>query len=359
MKTVSKANQKVPSALGYRLPAEWEKHEATWLSWPHNAETWPAPAQLARVEETYIRMAEVLSHGEKVHILVAHEREEDTVRKKLSKAGAEISRVIFFRIPTVDVWMRDYGPIFLASREAKSGKPVFTRWIFNAWGNKYEPLKADKAVPGILKTLLAAEVFEPGIILEGGSIDVNGEGMLLTTEQCLLNPNRNPHLTRAQIEDYLRDYLGVSRILWLGEGIVGDDTDGHIDDIARFAAPDTVICAVEQEPSDANYPILQENRKRLEEARDQNGKKLNLIELPMPGKVECDGERLPASYANFYIGNKAVLVPIYHHANDDRALKILVECFPGRSIVGIPCEDLVCGLGAIHCVTQQQPRSEP
>lgn len=353
MEALSKQNQKFPAALGYRMPAEWEKHEATWLVWPRNAETWPT--QLARVEETYVRMIEALSHGEKVYLLVADEREEESVRNKLSKTEADLSRVVFFRIPTADVWIRDYGPIFLVPRNGKAKTPVFNRWIFNAWGNKYESLKGDSAIPGILRPLLNAEVFEPGIVLEGGAIDVNGEGMLLTTEQCLLNPNRNPRLSREQIEESLCHYFGVSRVLWLGEGIAGDDTDGHIDDIARFVAPDTVLCAVEEDSSDANYPFLRDNLGRLKSAQDQNGKKLRVIELPMPGKVSCAGERLPASYANFYIGNEVVLFPVYEHANDLRAKKILEECFPGRRIADIPCKDLVCGLGAIHCVTQQQP----
>lgn len=346
-------NQSTPASLGYFMPAEWEKHEATWLSWPHNTETWPA--QLAKVEETYVRMVEALSQGEKVNILVDGGQAEESVRKMLSQSLADMNRVVFFKIPTADAWMRDYGPLFLAPKDRGAKAPVFTRCVFNAWGNKYESLKRDGAVPEILKPFLGARVFEAGMVLEGGSVDVNGKGSVLTTEECLLNPNRNPGLTRGQIEQGLRDYLGAGHVIWLGQGIAGDDTDGHVDDIARFVAPDAVVCSVEKNPADENYGVLRDNLCRLKNARDQGGKHLNVIELPMPGRVEREGARLPASYANFYIGNHAVLVPVYHQAHDAEAMKILGECFPGRRIVGISCEDLVYGLGAVHCVTQQQP----
>ena len=353
MEILNRNNQSTPASLGYFMPAEWEKHEATWLSWPHNTETWPA--QLAKVEETYVHMVEALSQGEKVNILVDGGQAEESVRQKLSQSQADMDRIVFLKIPTADAWMRDYGPIFLAPKNRGAKPQVFTRWHFNAWGNKYEALKRDGSVPVILKQFLGAEVFETGMVLEGGSVDVNGEGDVLTTEQCLLNPNRNPGLTRGQIEQKLRDYLGAGHVIWLGRGIAGDDTDGHIDDIARFVAPDTVVCSVEENPADENYTVLQDNLKRLKNARDKKGRPLKVIELPMPGRVAREGARLPASYANFYIGNHAVLASVYHHAHDAQALKILGECFPGRRIVGIPCEDLVYGLGAVHCVTQQQP----
>lgn len=352
MEILNPKDQGVPANLSYFMPAEWQRHEATWLSWPHNTETWPT--QLAKVEETFVLMAEALSEGEKVNILVG-EGEEESARRKLSQSRADMTRIVFYKIPTADAWIRDYGPLFLVSKGRGAKATVFTRWVFNAWGNKYESLKRDGTVPEILKPLLGAKVFEAGMVLEGGSVDVNGEGDVLTTEQCLLNPNRNPGLSRGQIEQGLRDYLSAGRVIWLGQGIAGDDTDGHIDDIARFVAPDTVVCSVEENPADENYSVLQDNLKRLKKARDGKGRPLNVIELPMPGRVEREGMRLPASYANFYIGNSAVLVPIYDHAHDAQALKILGECFPGRRITGIPCEDLVYGLGAVHCVTQQQP----
>ncbi len=353
MKTFDRKIKHIPAKVGYHMPAEWEKHEATWLAWPHNIETWPT--QLSEVEKIYIQMVRVLAKGEKVHILVDDLREEERAKNQLSKDHVEMSQVFFFRIPTADVWIRDYGPNFIVKNDPLKSEPAFNRWIFNAWGERYESLKADHAVPDRLLEFLDIPFFEPGIILEGGSIDANGEGTVLTTEQCLLNPNRNPHLKKQDIEGYLKDFLGVTHVIWLGEGIVGDDTDGHVDDIARFIASDTILCAVEEDKKDANYSFLQDNLKRLEKATDQSGRQLKIIELPMPGKVDCADGRLPASYANFYIGNSAVLVPLYNHPNDSTALEILGSCFPTRQIVGIPCGPLVCGLGAIHCVTQQQP----
>jgi agmatine deiminase len=248
--------------------------------------------------------------------------------------------------------MRDIGPIFV--RKA-GGKLVITDWIFNAWGNKYKPYDRDDVVPRHVGKLLGMRVVEPGIVMEGGSIDVNGNGLLLTTEQCLLNKNRNPKLNRAQIEEYLNKYLGAKKVLWLKEGIVGDDTDGHIDDIARFVSADTVVCAVETNKADENYGILQECYNDLKKMTDQDGKPLKVIVLPMPDPVIYKGERLPASYANFYIGNSVVIVPTFNCDKDEEARRVLQKCFPGRKVVSIDCRDLIWGLGTLHCSTQQQP----
>jgi agmatine deiminase len=262
------------------------------------------------------------------------------------------------QIPTVDSWIRDYGPNFLID---DTQGLAFNDWEFNAWGNKYEELKQDNAIPARLESLLKVPRFEPGIVMEGGSIEVNGAGCVLTTEQCLLNPNRNPDSNTDQIEQFLKQYLGVAKVLWLGEGIVGDDTDGHIDDIARFAAPGVIVCAVEEDPADANYELLQDNLRRLSKMTDASGRSFEIVTLPMPGVVGGGSsdtrqlERLPASYANFYLANNVVLAPIFGHANDSRALETLQRLFGDRRVVGINCEPLVWGMGTIHCVTQQQP----
>jgi agmatine deiminase len=291
-----------------------------------------------------------------VNLLVDDVNAEQAVRRRCTFPGAENIRC--HPIPTVDSWIRDYGANFLIN---ETGGLAYNDWIFNAWGNKYEDLKKDDSIPARLEDLLKVPRFEPGIVMEGGSIEVNGAGCVLTTEQCLLNTNRNPDLSKEEIEEYLKDYLGVQKVLWLGEGIVGDDTDGHIDDIARFVAPEVIICAVEDDPLDANYEILQDNLKQLQSLTDAKGRSFEIVMLPMPGVVggtSTDNrnlDRLPASYANFYIANGIVLAPVFGHANDTRALQTLQRLFPGRRVVGINCEPLVWGMGAIHCVTQQQP----
>ena len=243
-----------------------------------------------------------------------------------------------------------------------TGGLAYNDWIFNAWGNKYEELKRDDSIPARLESFLSLPRFEPGIVMEGGSIEVNGAGVVMTTEQCLLNPNRNPGLNRERIEEYLMQFLGVTKVLWLGEGIVGDDTDGHIDDIARFVSTTTIVCALEEDPADANYSLLQDNLERLRRATDANGRSYDIVTLPMPGVVGASNDtsprqldRLPASYANFYIANKVVLVPIFGHVNDARAQETIQSLFPDRLVVGINCEPLVWGMGTIHCVSQQQP----
>lgn len=346
-----------PSSLGYRMPAEWEPHEGTWLSWPKDPITWPE--QLPQVEKIYAQMIEALSPHEKIFLLVNNEKTERAVREKLSSKKIFESNLKIHQIPTVDAWIRDYGPNFIVRQNGSRKELAFNHWIFNAWGNKYEELKKDTNVPKTIEPIVNVPVFRPGLVLEGGSIDVNGQGTCLTTEQCLLARTRNPHLTRQEIEQNLKDYLGVTNIIWLGEGIIGDDTDGHIDDIARFTHENTVVCAIEENSSDPNFKPLQDNLRRLERSKNEKGKKLNIVPLPMPGPVKYEGDRLPASYTNFLIANNVILVPIFNHKNDDKALGTLEKLFPKRKVIGIPCQDMVVGLGAIHCVSQQQPKASP
>jgi agmatine deiminase len=267
-----------------------------------------------------------------------------------------LERVQFHYFPAYEPWCRDHGPIFLVRNAGNKRERAIVDWGFNAWGGKYPPFDLDDAVPQHVAKLRQLPLFSPGIIMEGGSIEVNGRGTVLTTEACLLNPNRNPQLSKPQIEQYLRDYLGVTNVLWLGEGIVGDDTDGHIDDVTRFVSPTTVVTAVEEDPSDENFALLQENLQRLRTLRDQDGSAFKVVELPMPGLVEYQGQRLPASYANFYIANQLVLVPTYRHkVNDRKALRILQDEFPDRRVVGVDSTELIWGLGSFHCISQQEP----
>lgn len=352
----SAVSSETPDQLGFRLPAEWEPHAATWLAWPHNLDTWPD--QFTAIPPLYCTMVAALHTHEDVHICVNDAAAAEQVLGLLEQAGIDGGRVRFFLIPTNDAWARDHGPIFITRERLGQTEIALVDWIFNTWGGKYPPWDADDAVPQHVAAALSMPRFVPGIVLEGGSIDVNGCGTLLTTESCLLNPNRNPSLTRRDIEHRLKSYLGVRHIGWLGEGIVGDDTDGHIDDVARFVGPTTVVCAVEEDPTDVNYLPLQENFARLQGMHDQDGRRLTIVPLPLPGPVYAGQERLPASYANFYIANGVVLVPTYDHRNDRRALDVLQELFPSRRVVGIPCRDLVVGLGAIHCVTMQQPAAD-
>ena len=346
--------QKTPAELGFYMPAEWRTHAATWLTWPKDPETWPGLVE--RVEEIYLEFIAALTPHETVNLLVDDPDVEQIVRGRCNFPGVENIR--FHHIRTIDSWIRDYGPNFLVSDR---GAGAFNDWTFNAWGNKYEALKQDDQIPQKLEPVLQLERFTPGIVLEGGAIDVNGNGCVLTTEQCLLNPNRNPQLSRGEIETYLKNYLGVTKILWLGEGIVGDDTDGHIDDIARFVSPGVIVCAVEDDPEDANYELLQDNLARLKLMTGANGRAFEIVTLPMPGIVGGEStdtrnlDRLPASYANFYIANNVVLLPVFGHANDTRATETLQTVFPDRRVIPINCEPLVWGMGTIHCLTQQQP----
>ncbi len=332
--------KETPASLGYRMPAEWEEHAATWLSWPKDPNTFPGDI-LPKVEAAYARMVEALGEGEEVRILVDDEKAERRVRALLKGAG----RVSYHRLKTVDVWVRDYGPTCVKGRDV-----ALVRWRFNAWGNKYEDLLPDDAAGDAMAAEAGLKTFRPGIVLEGGSIDADGEGALLTTEQCLLNPNRNPGLGRSALEGVLRDTLGASDVVWLRRGIEGDDTDGHIDDIARFVGHSRVVAASEADRNDPNYAPLAENLELLE-ARQS----LDVRTIPMPPKIGTPEGRLPASHLNFYIGNSAVVVPTFGGRSDREALSALEGLFPGRDVVGVDCRALVYGLGTLHCVTQQIP----
>ena len=301
-----------------------------------------------------MRMIQLLSPQERVCLLVNDEPTRQDVIRRLTNARAALDNVTIFQIPTVDVWMRDYGPTFVI-RDSQESALAFNDCIFNGWGGKYESYEEDEQIAKEIASLLRVPVFNHPVVLEGGSIEVNGLGTCLTTEQCLLNKNRNPHMSRREIEEFLKDSLGVDQVIWLGQGIVGDDTDGHIDDIARFVNPATIVCIVEENSKDTNYSLLQQNLERLQAARDQNDHKLSIVPLPCPGPVYYEGARLPASYANFYIANGVVLVPLFDDPCDVKALGILQELFPDRKVVGLPCTAVVAGLGAIHCVTQQEP----
>lgn len=339
-----------PAELGYRMPAEWEPHAATWIAWPYNLSTWEG--HLEGAEKAFAEMTAYLTIGENVHILVPNTDVETRAKNILSDTDADQSRIFLHVIESGDVWIRDYGPIFVKHRT--SGDVAWTDWEYNAYGGKYDDLLIGDRVPEQLP-LKELKRFDTRMILEGGSIDVNGTGSLLTTESCLLSPDRNPSLTKEQIEEMLRAYLGVSNILWLHAGIAGDDTTGHIDDITRFVGPSTVMTVLEEDPNDENYATLHENIERLKKMKDETGTQLTVLELPMPKPVVTDGRRMAASYANFYIGNSHVLVPVYDQPSDADAIEILSRCFPDRKVVGIDCRDVIVGCGAIHCSTQQQP----
>lgn len=342
-----------PRAAGYRWPAEWERHEGTWLAWPHDPLTWPDCVEQA--EEAFAALAAAVSQGETVHLLVKDAATEARARRRLSAASAR--HVTLHRVPTADSWFRDYGPIVVVKGRGRTRRRLAIDFRFNAWGDKYETLKRDDDIPWRTRRIVGLPVRRTPFVLEGGSIEGNGRGTLLTTAQCLENPNRNPHLSREEIELRLREWLGVRHLLWLGDGIEGDDTDGHVDDLTRFVDPTTVVTVVEDDPRDANFAPLRDNRRRLAAMADQDGRPLEVVTLPMPGRVVAgDGRRLPASYANFYVANACVCVPVFGHANDARALRVLGRCFPGRRVVPIRCERLVEGMGTLHCVTQQIPR---
>ncbi len=345
-----------PRKLGYRMPAEWEPHAATWLTWPRRAGA-SFPGGYDEMSRYWVRMAALLSRYEDVHVNTFDDEVAAEIREHVARSR-EIAgeRVFLHPIPAYEPWCRDHGPIFLTRDAGDRRELAVVDWGYNAWGGKYPPFDLDDAVPRHVALLLGVPLFEPGIVLEGGSIDVNGRGTLLTTESCLLNPNRNPRLARGEIEQFLRDYLGVTKILWLSGGIAGDDTDGHIDDLARFVNPTTVVTVVEDDASDENFAPLQENLRRLRTMADQSGKPLTVVTLPMPRPKYHEGQRLPACYANFYIANGVVLVPTFDDAADAQAVATLQQLFPDHRIAGVPSLDLIRGLGAIHCVTQQQPK---
>jgi len=342
-----------PRSLGYTFPAEFAKHEATWLSWPHKEASWPG--KIDTIFPRYADFVKKLAEGEKVRINVANEAMKVFAIGHLEKAGADLSQVQFFLHPTNDAWCRDHGPAFLVNPSAEQ-KKVVVDWNYNAWGGKYPPFDLDDVIPTRIAEALGLPVFYPGIIMEGGSVDFNGAGTVMTSTCCLLNENRNPHLTQAQIEQYLCDYYGQQQVLWVQEGVVGDDTDGHIDDTVRFVNEDTVITVVEEKKSDPNYELLQRNLADLKKMRLLNGKQLNIIELHMPDEVIWEGQPLPASYANFYIANHAVIVPTFRNERkDDKALQIIGASFPGKEVVGIDSTDIIWGLGSFHCLSQQEP----
>ena len=342
---------KTPKELGFRFPAEFEQHESTWLSWPHKEASWPG--KIETIYPAYSFFVRLLAQSEKVNINVVDEAMAKSAKEHLSKAGADLSRVAFHLHPTNDAWCRDHGPAFVVNDREK--KKAIVDWDYNAWGGKYPPHDLDDVIPTRVGAVLNLPVFYPGIVMEGGSVEFNGKGTILTTTACLLNKNRNPHLSKAQIESYLMDFYGQEQVLWLGDGIVGDDTDGHIDDITRFIDEKTVVTVIEHDRHDENFTPLQENLKQLQSMRLLNGKPLDIIELPMPSAVSHEGQRLPASYANFYICNRYVIVPTFRCTNDHKALEILQRHMPGREVVGVDSVDIIWGLGSFHCLSQQEP----
>jgi agmatine deiminase len=346
------------------MPAEWEQHDATWLAWPHNPEDWPAKFQA--IPWLYAEIVRLLAAHERVHILVQDEKELHRATNILKRAHANIDTLSFHSWPTDRVWTRDSGPIFVRD---SNGQVAITNWRFNAWA-KYPDWHLDDQVPERVAELLRLHQWQPTIeiageqrrlVLEGGSIDTNGQGILLTTEECLLSEvqQRNPGVSREQLEQVFHDFLGIEQVIWLGRGVAGDDTHGHVDDISRFVAPSTIVTAVEPNTLDANHEPLAENLSRLKAARTTDGKQFTIVELPLPRPVVFRNQRLPASYANFYIANGLVLMPTFHDPNDRVALGILAELFPDRDVVGIHSVDLVWGLGTLHCMTQQQPAALP
>jgi len=343
-----------PASQRYRWPAEWEGHAATWLSWPHNLDTWPG--HFAPVPAVFVAIVRALHEHELVRINVGSAELEEAARRLLWAAGVAVERSVHFhRIATNDAWVRDHGGMVLVRERAGRRERAIVDFEFDSWGRKYGPWDLDNAVPGEMARALGLPLFRAGVVLEGGSIEGNGAGTVLTTESCLLNPNRGPGRTRERMERLLAETLGARNVLWLGEGIAGDDTDGHVDDLARFVDAGTVVTALEDDPADPNFAPLRANLDRLRAMRDQHGKPLAIATLPMPPPLLVEGQRCPASYANFYLANGVALVPTFGAASDSRALAVMRELLPGREIVGIPCGDLVYGLGAIHCVTQQEP----
>lgn len=339
-----------PASLGYRMPAEWEPHSGTWLAWPHNLETWP-DQDMQQVETEFLSIIRSLAKNESVHILVTDEEMESSVTSTLNDNNVEMKNIFLHDIPTNDSWIRDYGPNFIIQSD---GRVATNDWDFDSWGRKYK-WELDDLAGTVIAEELGFHHFKPEIVLEGGAIEVNGVGTCVTTESCILNPNRNNGISREAMETVLKDYLGISKIIWLHGEMEGDDTDGHIDNLARFVNSTTMVCAVEEDEEDPNYACLKKNFDRLRSATDQDDKPLEIVALPMPGYIGSPSERLPASYANFYIANKSVLVPVYNDPHDKQALAILAPLFPEREIIPIPSTTLIWGLGGVHCLTKQQP----
>ena len=349
-----------PASRGFRMPAEWARHEATWLTWPHCTDTWPDVDLTEAAEPAYVAMVDALRHGEAVNVAVNDEDEAARVAARLERAGiatGAAANVHLRIVPTDDEWIRDYGSIFVL--DGRGGR-LATDWIFNAWGGKYDRTERNNTVPAAMAAVHEAERVVCPVVMEGGSVDVDGAGLGLTTESCLLNPNRNPGLTKADIEGWLAAGLGIDELVWLGDGIVGDDTDGHVDDMTRFVAERTVVTAVEPDPADANHAPLADTLARLRAWRGRDGRGLDVVMLPMPAPIfhtTPDGatERLPASYANFLIANAAVLLPVFDDPNDAAAVETMQRLFPDRRVAPIPARSLVWGLGACHCLSQQVP----
>ncbi|RZK49156.1 MAG: agmatine deiminase family protein [Pedobacter sp.] len=347
------ADPNTPKKQGYVFPAEWVPHEATWLSWPHKEASWPG--KIETIYKPYAEFIKIVASGEKVRINVKNEAMQKIAGSYIQAAGTNMAQIEFYYFESNDAWCRDHGPAFLINSNHGRAKKVIVDWGYNAWGDKYPPYDLDDVIPTKIANHFNLPVFHPGIVMEGGSVEFNGAGTLLTSTACLLNENRNPHLNKEEIETYLKEYYGVEQILWVGDGIVGDDTDGHIDDITRFVNEDTVITVVEENPADENYTILQENLSLLKQMRLLDGRALNIIELPMPAPVIYEDTRLPASYANFYIANAAVIVPTFQDPKDQVALDIISMAFPDRAVVGVDSKDIIWGLGSFHCLSQQEP----
>ena len=341
-----------PKSLGYSFPAEFAQHDAIWLSWPHKEESWPG--KIASIYPSYCTFVKTVALTERININVGTDKMRQGASKMLELAGVDMSKVQFYLHPTNDAWCRDHGPSFLTRNHPEHPKAIVD-WNINAWGGKYPPYDLDDVIPTRIAEQLNLPIFYPEIIMEGGSVDFNGAGTVITSTCCLLNENRNPHLNQSQIEQYLGDYYGIEQVLWVSEGIVGDDTDGHIDDTVRFVNEDTVLTVVESNVLSENFDLLQQNLKELKAMRLANGKQLNIVELPMPADVIYEGQLLPASYANFYISNGHIIVPTYRCTQDDQAMQIIQSCFPTRKVVGIDSTDIIWGLGSFHCLSQQEP----
>jgi agmatine deiminase len=348
--------EKTPAALGYTFPAEWEPHAGTWFSWPR-PEGISFPDKYHAVPENLARIFAEVARREPAHINVPNGNYERIVKAQLREHGCGTKNIYFHFIKTNESWCRDHGPAFVVKKIGRKRQIAIVDWAFNAWGGKYPPYDDDDAVPTRIAALLHLPIFYPRIVMEGGAVDFNGAGTVLTTTDCLLNKNRNPKLNRQQIEKYLKDYYGQKHVCWLTGGIAGDDTDGHIDDLARFISPGKIVIGVEEDPKDENYRVLRTARRQLDQLRDQDGQPFEIVEIPMPGVVEFDNQRLPATYVNFYFVNGALLVPTYRNRKNDRkAISILQSNLPDHEVIGIDCMELIWGLGAIHCLSQQQPR---